>query len=331
MRIARCLPFLLGVACASAVVGSIAAQRTAHAEIVERVVAVVGDSPILYSELQQRSRPFMVKILSTVPSFQQKVAIGEMQKELLGKLVDERVVAIAADKLGVAVGTKEVDDSIKLKAADLKLTVLQLVAEAAGQGLSELDYREEVRRELLFSKMLETRMRARPRVTEDDTREYYRKLLVQERRGQAFRATTLTIDLPRDGNVDKTTQARTLADLLVRQARGGQHFEDLGRAHAGEGVRALGPESGTTMTPTSFGKAVDDVVLRLDAGDVSEPMVIGTQLTIIKVTERGASQIPPYAEVRDIVAARVREEQMNKQVRAWLDELKQGVYIDVRL
>jgi peptidyl-prolyl cis-trans isomerase SurA len=331
MSLARSLSFALAFSCSAAVVGSLAASRPAHAEIVERVVAVVGDSPILYSELQQRSRPFLVKILASVPGFQQKVAIGEMQKELLGKLVDERVVAIAADKLGVAVGTKEVDDSIKLKAADLKMNVAQLIAEAAGQGLSELDYREEVRRELLFSKMLETRMRARPHASEDDTREYYRKLLVQERRTQAYRATTLTIPLPRDADAAKTARARALADTLVRQSRGGQSFEDLARAHFSEGVRALGPEAGSTMTPTSFGKVADDAVLRLDVGDISEPFLIGTEITIIKVTERAASQIPPYLEVRDIVAARVREDQMNKQVRAWLDELKQGVYIDVRL
>jgi peptidyl-prolyl cis-trans isomerase SurA len=331
MSLGRSLPLVVGLAALGSLVGSVAASRAAHAEIIERVVAVVGDSPILYSELQQRSRPFMLKILATVPSFQQKVAIGEMQKELLGKLVDERVVAIAADKLGVAVGTKEVDDSIKLKAADLKMNVGQLLAEAAGQGLSELDYREEVRRELLFSKMLETRMRARPHATEDDTRDYYRKLQAQERRGQGYRATTLTIDLPRDGNAAKVTLARSLADVLVRQARSGQRFEDLARAHSGDGVRALGPEVGMAMTPTSFGKGADDAILRLDVGEVSEPFVVGTQLTIVKVTERAPSQIPPYAEVRDVVAARVREDQMNKQVRAWLDELKQGVYIDVRL
>jgi peptidyl-prolyl cis-trans isomerase SurA len=321
----------LALVAALALLAPLLTHDTARAEIIERVVAIVGDSPILYSELQQRSRPFMLKILASVPMFQQKVAVGEMQKELLGKLVDERVVAVAADKLGVGISTKEIDDSIKLKAADLKITVSQLVSEAGGQGLSELDYREEVRRELLFSKMLETRMRSRPRVTEDDTREYYKKLQMQERRTQTFRAVTLTIALPKDAAPTKAARARKLADSFVRQARAGKSMNELAATYASDGVQASALDTGTAMAYGAFGKPMDDAVARLDTGEVSEPFVAGTALTIVKVTERQPSQIPPYAEVRDVVASRVREEQINKQVRAWLDELKRGVHIEVRL
>src|SRR5262245_44285754 len=84
------------------------AAPPAQAAIVERVVAVVGDQPILLTELRQRARPFLIKIYQSVPAAQQKVAEAEMYKELLGKLVDERVVSIAADKLNVTVTTKEV-------------------------------------------------------------------------------------------------------------------------------------------------------------------------------------------------------------------------------
>ena len=52
---------------------------------------------------------------------------------------------------------------------------------------------------------------------------------------------------------------------------------------------------------------------------------------IVKVTERPPSQVPPLADVRDIINSRVREEMFNKEVERWLDELKQGVYIDIRL
>src|SRR5262249_6103231 len=135
------------------------------ATVVERIVAIVGDQPILLSELTQRARPTLLKIYARVPEAQRKVAIAEMYKELLAKLVDERIVSAAADKLNVNVTTKEVDDALKLRAADEKETVAELLADAAKKGFSEADYREQLRRELLFGKMLETRVRSRVRPT----------------------------------------------------------------------------------------------------------------------------------------------------------------------
>lgn len=298
----------------------------AEAAIVERIVAVVGEQPILLTELRQRARPYLIKIYAQVPSAQQKVAEAEMYKELLQKLVDERVVAIAADKLNVTVTTKEVDDAIKLKAADLKVPVAELLSEAAKQGLSEADYREEVRRELLFGKMLETRVRSRVRVTEDDAREYFKKLQVTERKQQNYRASMIALPLGTDD--DKATRA--LADKIVKQARAGASFALLAKQHSVDATKASGGDLGV-RSPNAFGKGVDEPILRLDVGEVSEPLVSGNRLLIFKITERPASQLPAYAEVRDAVYSRVRDEMMQKQIKVWLDELKSGVYIDVRL
>lgn len=301
-------------------------ERAADAAIVERVVAVVGEQPILLTELRQRARPYLLKIYESVPPAQQKVAEGEMYKELLGKLVDELVVAIAADKLNVTVTTKEVDDAIKLKAADLKVPIADLLSEAAKQGLSEADYREEVRRELLFGKMLETRVRNRVRVTEDDAREYYKKLQVQERRQQNVRLSILALNLGESNG----PAVRGLADKIIKAARGGADFASLAKQYSVDASSAKGGELGW-KGPATFGKPLDDAILRLDPGEVSEPLVSGNRLVVFKVTERQQSTLPPYAEVRDVVASRVREEMLQKQIKLWLTELKTGVWIDIRL
>ncbi len=297
------------------------------AAVVERIVAIVGEQPILLSELTQRARPFLLKIQTNVPQPQQAVAKAEMFKELLQKLIDERVVSVAADKLNVTVTTKEVDDAVKVKAADLKVGLTDLFAEAAKQGLTEADYREEVRRELLFGKMLETRVRARVRVTDDDAREYFKRLEVQERRGQSFRCSIITLDLGPGAN----KELRKKADAIVKQARTGTDFGKLAKEHSTDVSRDKGGDLGTRGVGASMGKAIDEPVFRLDAGEVSEPLVSAGKLYIVKVTERPPSQLPPYADVKDIVISRVREDMLQKQIKVWLDELKAGVYVEVRL
>jgi peptidyl-prolyl cis-trans isomerase SurA len=312
---------------AALLAAGIAFTSPAPATVVEKVVAVVGDQPILLSELNQRARPYLIKIYSSVPKPQQDVAIAEMRGELIKKMVEEHLVAIAADKLNVSVTTKEVDDAIKLKAADEKKTVADVIADSNKMGMSELDYRDEVRRELLFGKMLETRVRGRVRPTEDDAREYYKKLQVQERRQQTFRASILVLALPAGQGGE---QARALADAIVKQARGGTDFSFLVRKYSVDATRDRGGDLGWRQ-PGGYGKAIDEAILRLDRGEVSEPLVGTSTIMIVKVTDREPSQIPEYDRVRREVFARVNDELMQKQIKIWLDELKQGVFIDIRL
>jgi peptidyl-prolyl cis-trans isomerase SurA len=316
---------------------SLVAPRAAHAVVVERIVAVVGEQPILLSELKQRARPFLIRIYAeaqekgfpndAIRNEWIKRNEGDMYRELLGKLVDERLVTLAADKLNTQVSTKEVDDALKLRAADLGKSVSDLVEDANAQGLSELDYRDEVRRELLFSKMLETSVKQRVRVTDDDVIDYYKKIQMTERRQQNWRGSILVLELP-SGEAGQAKRA--FADAIVKATRGGADFGALARKYSIDASRITGGDLGW-RNPIGFGKVADEAILRLDVGQISEPLVVGSTLMIVKVTQREKSQVPPLADVRDLVAARVREDKLQKQIRVWLDELKQGVYIDVRL
>ena len=246
------------------------AVSPAPAGVVERIVAVVGEQPILLSELYQRGKPVLVRIYdqAKVQGWKDtdvKQATGEMQKELLNKLVDERLVSMSADKLNVTVTTKEVDEALKLKAADMKAQVSDLIADAAKDGYSEADFREEVRRELLFHKMLETRVLQRVRVTEEDIKEYYRRILVTERKQQQYRASVIKLDLPIGGDGEAW---RAFADDLVKSARSGYDFAILARKYSTDGSRVNGGDLGQ-MNPGTLGKVLDETVLRLGVGEVS--------------------------------------------------------------
>ncbi len=321
---------LAPLAIASAV--AFAAIAAPASTVVERIVAVVGEQPILQSEIEHRARPSRLRIRARAaeqkwPESEIKVQEGVMYKELLSNMVKERLVTMAADKLGVTVSGKEVEDHIKLKAADLKMQFNEVIQEANNMGLSEIDFREEVRRELLFNKMIETRVRARTRVTEDDITEYYRKIQMQERAQQQYRASIITLELP---SGTEGEARRDFADALVKSLRAGADFADAAHKYSIDLSRDKGGDLGMRASG-GFGKGIDEAILRLDVGQVSEPLIYGTKLMIVKVTFRPQSQIPPLSEVHDVVASKVREAEFQKQLNLWFDELKQGVYIDIRL
>src|SRR5262245_28945799 len=94
----------LALAFASAVV---AHGHQADAVVVERIVAIVGDKPILLSELRTRAKPFLVQILQSVPAgAQQAAAQSQLLKDLLEKMVNEELEAQAAARANITVSSQ---------------------------------------------------------------------------------------------------------------------------------------------------------------------------------------------------------------------------------
>lgn len=123
--------------------------------VVERVVAVVGHEAIFSTELAARMKPITKQLEGRVPEGPQRAAATEQAtRALLDQLIDERLIAAAADMAKISVSREEVDRALEAVASSQKLTLAELLRAASDQGLSEAEYRAELRRQLLEGKLL---------------------------------------------------------------------------------------------------------------------------------------------------------------------------------
>ena len=136
--------------------------------IVERVVAIVGERPILLSELHHRAEPHLARLRDAATDDARRAAAeSTLHRELLERMIDERLEEVAADRAHLAVSPGEIDSALRNIAAAAHFTVAELVLEAKRLGLVEQEYRDELRRQILEAKLLELRVRGRVRPTED--------------------------------------------------------------------------------------------------------------------------------------------------------------------
>ena len=90
-----------------------AAPEPAHAEVIERVAAVVNDHAILLSDLRRKAAPFLEQALSDAKSASERQSrLETIYQRLLDQLVDEELVEQAARKMHVTVNESEVDQAI---------------------------------------------------------------------------------------------------------------------------------------------------------------------------------------------------------------------------
>jgi len=304
----------------------------ARATVVERVVAVVGEHAILLSDLRDRARPFLLRIeTQTADGAQRAAATSQLYGQLLNRLVEEELEQKAANRANVTVSPREIEDALARVAAQNQVTLERVVDEAVKSGLSEADYRQELRRQLLEAKLINLRIQGRLRVTDEDLRAAYERVVIDERRRQSFDAAWIRLPAPRALPPDELKQRRTAAERLVRAARTGQDFGALAARNSGDpATRTAGGRLGT-LRPGQLPPAVDSVALALDAGGVSEPVRQGDDFVILKVLSREESRLPSFEEAREDLSQRVYMDKMGRARQHWLDGLKRQTHVEIRL
>jgi peptidyl-prolyl cis-trans isomerase SurA len=286
----------------TALASSTLSSGTAQATVVERVVAVIGDRAILLSDLKSRAQPFLVQVTQGVPpGAQRNAAISQVYKGVLDKIVDEELEERAAIQAKITITSKEIDEAIARVAQQNQLTPQKLLAEAARTGITEQQYRDELRRQLLQA-----------------------KLVNEERQRLAVHVAWIRIPAGADGS------GRVLAERVAEAART-QDFSSLARQFSQDRATkdqggAL-PQDKLTDLPPNVARAS----LGLEVGEASPPVRIDDDYVIVRVNSRDASQLPSFDDARRELGDRVYMDKMGQARRSWLDGLRRQNHVEVRL
>ena len=332
---------LVAAAFSAALVGR---PSPAHAVIVERVVAVVGDRPILLSELRSRAKPFLLQVQAKVPPGpQQAAAESQVLKELIQKVIDEELETQAADKAKVTVTMEELDAAIRNVAQMQGMTMAELIHEArARSGMTEQEYREEIRRQILEGKMLQLRVKGRVRITEEDVKAMYERSVKEERKKREYHASWSVLRILPGWSREALAARRALAVEVVRRARKGEDFAALARSYSDDtstrpeggdlGIRApQGTQAAASGKRAVLAPELENVVMALEPGEISEPVEAGDALVILSLQSRQASRYTTYDAGKQEMLQRLQTDILEKAKRKWLEELKAKSHLDVRL
>jgi peptidyl-prolyl cis-trans isomerase SurA len=297
--------------------------RPAHSAIVERVVAVVGERPILLSELRRRVQP-------NLPSdFEEQNPVPredtKLYRSVLDHMIEEQLIEQAAQKAHLAVNVADIDRAIDKKASELGITSKELLDEATREGLSEQDYRDEIRRQILEGKLVQLRVAGRVRVTEADGRAAYQKWAKEFEAGEPVELHVLAMLVPQNA----TQAVGALAQQIVAQAQAGTPFCNLVTLHSNHTPSKN--SCGARIVPLkALPPAVQNQIAALNNGSITPPIWFGTsEVDIIELVRR--VQAPPYEEVREKMMELAGAEVLQHERDRFLLELRRGVYVDIRL
>jgi peptidyl-prolyl cis-trans isomerase SurA len=321
----------------------VGAPRVARATIVERIVAVIGERPILWSDVLKRASAARVQIRAqthdpNVVSVQEE----SLYRELLDRMIDDRLEQQQADKAHISVTPEEVDRGIENIAAQAQaqgqghgrtLSVADVLDEVKRRGLTEQDFRDEIRRQILEGKLIELRVRPRVRVTDQDAHAAYQHTVDELKSQSPVDVRILALRVPPQATREAAAARMALAEDLAQKARSGADFCELVTKYSDDvSTRTTcgshGPQPMANLLP-----ALQDVVRTTKSGAVSDPVAVRTPAedVIIIAMPLGQGKVPTFEEVKSEMMQKALTEGLERARKQWLSELRSNVYVDVRL
>jgi peptidyl-prolyl cis-trans isomerase SurA len=282
---------------------------TAHAQepplqLIDRVVAVVGDTAILQSELQE-----FIFTLQTqgvrVP--QEPSALKAFLREALEQKVNQVLLVIHAEKEGITVRDDEINEIVDDRIAQVMRqfrSQVEFEQALAGEGVTPAEYRlrlaQQVRADLLAQRYLQTKVSGLQPIPVGE--EEIRQRFEAQKGGLGPKPATVTLKqviLAPQPSAEARLAAREEAEQALARARSGEDFARLAREYSDDpGSRDKGGELGWVRKGELLPE-FEDALFAMRPGQISDIVETSFGYHIIKLEQiRGNERLARHILVR---------------------------------
>jgi len=283
---------------------------------VMRIAAIVNDDLISVYDLESRVR-WVVLTTGIKPDNQNQRRIIQ---QVLREMVDERLRLQEADRLGIRVTDREIDQEIDTLAARNNLTAEQFTNQVTQRGVDMAAVRALINASLAWTKVARRQLRRQIEVTDeevDETLDRLRDTLnePQKRLYEIF----LSVNSP-----DQEGDTLQTAERIVQQARDGAEFSGLARAFSQSNSASEGGDIGWVAV-SQLPPDLQEDVRNLSNGQVSEPIKTFSGFYILYVADERQRSISVADSKLDIyqIALPLPDNGTDGQTSSTLDLLEQ--------
>ncbi len=309
----------------SLLVSLCAVAAPSRAEILEQVAAIVGEDPVFLSEVRTRALPFLARAARLPTELDRMTAMRSIYHEVLERLIDEKLFSQAATTDQISVTASDVDAAVQNVQSQAGISGHDFWDAIREQGITEAQYRTDIRAQLLRYKVLNARSRGRVNVTEDDVRARYDVTVARSRRAATFSAAYILIPVEEGASATAMETARQQALEVATRISDADSFEEEMRVVGGGELSAV--RQGELETP------LEEMLLSLEVGAVGAPVRGANGYFIFLLRDRrsqdGATE--SYDASRNHLYQEMLQEAMQRQETALVAEMRRQAVIERRL
>jgi len=255
----------------------------ATARSADYLVAVVNSESVTNNEVQVRLAKLQQESIEKGGA---QPTPGELRKQSLDALVEERVLVTYARDNGVKVDDAEVERAIANIASSNKMTAEQLRDRLRQQGVDYATFRNGIRDQITIERIREREVINHIRVTDTEIADYIAKMRGGRASTPQVNIAQILVTVPEKATPAVEAERKARAEQALTRVRNGEPFEQVAREMSEDTNKAKGGEMGSRAVdkyPDLFANAVANVKVGGTTGLVRS----GAGFHLLKVISRG--------------------------------------------
>lgn len=265
----------------------------------EAIVAIVDDDIVLASELKNRYD----QVTKQMRSAEMQLPPNDVLiSQLMERLILESIQLQQARRRGIEIDDETLTRAVMSFAQGNNMTLQQFQQALAADGMSYRGFREEIRTEMIISRLQRGIINRRISISEQDVQgllnsPYYQQLFSDE-----YRVGHIMLSLEERASDEVVARALGEARELVKELRDGADFAQMAIARSSSSRALEGGDLGWRRAGELPSLFAEDV-LSMSVGDIANPIQTTSAIHIIKLLEqRGAGmQRVEKTQVRHIL------------------------------
>lgn len=296
--------------------GAVFLGASVHADVqpLDRVVAIVDTDVVMQSQLDQRVREVQQTIAKRGDSLPPEHVLGQ---QVLERLIIENIQLQIGDRSGIRITDEELNQAVGTIAQRNNLSLEQFRAALERDGLSYEDAREQIRREMIISRVRQRRVAERIQVSDQEVENFLNSESGKMQLSVEYRLANILIRVPDAASAEEIQAADRRAQELYQQLQQGADFAQLAIASSASETALEGGNMGwrkAAQLPAPF----DSMIGALSVGETSEPIRTPGGFIMIKLLEKrgGETRVRDEVHVRHVLIkpSEIRSETETKRL-----------------
>ena len=247
------------------------------------------------------------------------------KNRILEDLIDSEVLYQQSQKEGIKVDDQTVNkqiEKIKKRFPDEKAYKKAMER----MHVSEKEFRDEIQRGLAINQLLDTNVRQKITVTDQESKKYYNDNPNLFKRKEQVKFSRIWIKMKPNDEESKKNQARKKIETIQKKVQQGEDFGELAKTYS-EGPAAKSKGNLGYIERGHMDKPFEDAAFSLKVGEVSGILETQHGYYLIKVTDKKPARIIPYKEVLPMIKKQLKKEKEKTEIHAYIENLKKSATI----
>jgi peptidyl-prolyl cis-trans isomerase SurA len=302
-------PVLLALACWGTVC------PVSAAKVEDRIVAIVNSDLIMWSDVKRELAPERERIEKHYRGDELARRLKMAEAMALTTMIERRLQLQEAKAKSIDVGDQEVKQAIK-----------QLIQQ--GEKIDEKDpvSTKSVREQLTLLRVVDREVRSGVMVADPEMKRYYQE---HRERFALPEEYTLSQILIKPRSPDDTEDAKKKTREITALLKQGEPYDDLALRYSDGPNASRGGRLGLVRQGELL-PAIERGVANLTAGGISNVIESPEGFHIVRLDDKKPKQFRPYEEVRQEIQALVFQQKSEDMFQAWLADLKNKAYIEIK-